>query len=82
MNLCINGEWTAIWVDDYFPVIDQRLVFTTGRNQAIWVMLLEKAWAKVFKSYKNTEAGYVSEALRILSGAPSEDLSMGNPKFI
>lgn len=45
-------------------------------------MLLEKAWAKLYKSYKNTEAGYVSEALRILTGAPSEDLSVDNPRFI
>jgi calpain-15 len=38
----------------------------------IWVMLLEKAWAKVFGSYRGIELGYSNEGFTALSGAPSE----------
>ena len=33
-------------------------------------MLLEKAWAKLYTSYKRTEAGYPEEPLHDLTGAP------------
>jgi len=35
-------------------------------------LILEKAWAKVNKSYENTITGYASEAFRALTGAPVE----------
>lgn len=33
-------------------------------------MLLEKAWAKLYGSYKNIEAGFPEEPLHDLTGAP------------
>jgi calpain-15 len=44
-------------VDDFFPVKYGRPIFTTSKNQDIWVMVLEKAWAKIFGSYSKIEAG-------------------------
>jgi calpain-15 len=38
----------------------------------LWVLLLEKAWAKVNGCYENTITGYASEAFRFLTGAPVE----------
>jgi len=35
------------------------------------VIVVEKAWAKVFGSYQNIEAGYPREVLRTLTGAPT-----------
>lgn len=35
----------------------------------MWVILLEKAWAKTFGGYLNIEAGLTREALRDLTGA-------------
>jgi calpain-15 len=38
----------------------------------MWVMLIEKAWAKVNGSYENTITGLPVDALRSLTGAPTE----------
>jgi hypothetical protein len=37
-------------------------------------MLLEKAWAKIYTSYKRTEAGYNEEPLHDLTGAPIKQI--------
>ena len=34
-------------------------------------MILEKAWAKIYGGYANIEAGFTSEALSDLTGAPT-----------
>jgi len=41
----------------------------------LWVLLLEKAWAKVNTCYEATITGYASEAFRFLTGAPVEFLN-------
>jgi calpain-15 len=43
---------------------------STNENE-IWVMLLEKAWAKIFGSYMRIEGGQAGEALPALTGAPA-----------
>ena len=58
MRLCIDGMWRALYIDDYFPVYPNLCpIFTKAKNNAIWVMVLEKAWAKLFSSYQNSAAG-------------------------
>jgi calpain-15 len=36
----------------------------------LWVLLLEKAYAKKYGAYDKIEAGFTNEALRDLTGAP------------
>ena len=36
----------------------------------IWVLILEKAWAKVYGSYQRIEAGLSGEAFNALTGCP------------
>jgi len=57
--LFINGVWKTIIVDACFP-IDKNGSFCAAQpnKHQIWVMLLEKAWAKIFGSYENIHAGY------------------------
>lgn len=48
------------------------LSFSQARDNEIWVQVLEKAWAKVNGNYENTIAGFTREALKALTGAPTE----------
>ena len=36
----------------------------------MWVLVLEKAYAKVYNCYQNIEAGLTGNAIRDLTGAP------------
>ena len=72
VKICHFGEWQAIVVDDCFPCDAQRPAFTRGNDNEIWVMILEKAWAKLFGSYERIEAGLTREALKSLTAAPTE----------
>lgn len=55
-----GGVYKEIVVDDYFPISKK-----TGRPVAaqpadgdeVWVMILEKMWAKLFGSYENIDGG-------------------------
>lgn len=49
--LCINGEWQEILLDDYFPCYDNKPAFSNSVGEELWVLLLEKAYAKVFGGY-------------------------------
>ena len=72
--ICINGIWEEIILDDYFPCTadSKRPAFSYSKDNTLWMMLLEKAWAKVHLGYLNIACGFTGEALRDLTGAPTE----------
>jgi calpain-15 len=72
--VCINGIWEEILLDDFFPCVrsSQTPVFSTSKNNSLWMMLLEKAWAKVHFGFFNIARGFVAETLRDFTGAPTE----------
>ena len=45
------------------------------------MIILEKAWAKLYGSYKNIEAGYPEECLHDLTGAPIKQIIMSHYRF-
>lgn len=54
MKLYINGEPNTVVVDDYFPFCERKNDWAFSRSSTekeIWVLLLEKAWAKIHGSY-------------------------------
>ena len=72
LNYC--GVWKKIYVDSYFPVTGAGKLFGAHNDQAeTWVMLLEKAYAKLYSGYWNIGHGGTSyQALKDLTGAPCE----------
>ena len=59
-------------LDDNFPYNNEKNepAFSRGNGSELWVLLLEKAYAKAYGSYENIEGGISSMALRDLTGAP------------
>ena len=72
LKLCIDGVWRSITLDNYFPIKHGKPAFTHGNE--LWPMLVEKAWAKVFKNYTNIIGGYPREVLRAITGAPTKTI--------
>ena len=82
VKLFVNGEERVVVVDDYFPYDEHRGTWAFSRpseeedekrgksTKEIWVLILEKAWAKVFGSYQRIEAGTAGEAFYPLTGCP------------
>ena len=84
--LRINGIWQLILIDDFFPVYPSfnnksyNIVFSSTNSNEIWVMLLEKAWAKVNGNYARIISGEPTEALDILTDAYSYKINLSNIK--
>jgi hypothetical protein len=60
--LCLNGVWEEVIVDDHFVCKNYGYgkylcAFNSTKNNELWVMLLEKAWAKVHGGYMNISSG-------------------------
>jgi hypothetical protein len=54
MRFYVNGEIETVVVDDLFPYnpVTKNWAFSrSSTDHEIWVLLLEKAWAKMFGSY-------------------------------
>jgi calpain-15 len=70
MAMCINGIWQEVVLDDFFPCqpYSKKPIFNSTKTDELWVMFLEKAWAKVHGGYMNINAGLTREALRDLTG--------------
>ena len=53
-----------VTIDDFFPCyVNGGPIFTFGEGNELWVMLLEKAYAKTFGTYQNLIGGSCHEAL-------------------
>ena len=78
IKLCVDGVDTIVTVDDFVPfkknkVDEDKLAFgksTVGENE-IWMILLEKAIAKVLGSYEAMENKSVEKGFNILAGGPT-----------
>ncbi len=80
-----GGLKTNIRVDDYFPclpgpkIVDRYgPIFSKSNGDELWVLLAEKAFAKVHGSYEALDAGEPHEAMMDLTGAPTKKISMSD----
>ena len=71
LRLLKNGEWHWVTIDDYIPCYyNGRPMFTRGNGMELWVILLEKAFAKLHGNYHWLEYGHAYEAMIDLTGCP------------
>ena len=70
--------WYYVIIDDRIPVYDTQSgkpVFAhCSDNEELWVLLMEKAYAKLHKSYDALIGGYVDYGLRDMTGLVSEQI--------
>lgn len=65
----VSKRFVVVHVDDYIPVgKDGQPVFSHPKGNEMWVMLIEKAIAKLCGSYSNIEGGYPLFAMRAITG--------------
>ena len=73
-----EGVPTEMLLDDYIPVYKStnRPVFCKANGNEVWVMLLEKAWAKIKGSFGDINSGSPHEVLNSFSIAPCYNFSV------
>ena len=78
VRLWRHGSWQTVLVDDYVP-FDSNGVVAFSRNldpSAIWVPVLQKAYAKIYGSYDALCGGNVAEALSDITGGAVESMNI------
>ncbi len=78
MRFFKNGLLTDVRVDDYFPCNRHGPLFSRSNGDELWVLLAEKAFAKLHGSYEAIESGYTHEAMMDLTGAPCKTLTFSD----
>eukprot|EP00613_Pedinella_sp_CCMP2098_P013882 CAMPEP_0171756038 /NCGR_PEP_ID=MMETSP0991-20121206/44823_1 /TAXON_ID=483369 /ORGANISM="non described non described, Strain CCMP2098" /LENGTH=467 /DNA_ID=CAMNT_0012358235 /DNA_START=28 /DNA_END=1432 /DNA_ORIENTATION=- len=66
-----NGKtktWSTVTIDDFVPVQDDKPLFTKPKGNEMWVLLLEKAFAKLVGDYADLEGGMPLWALEVMTG--------------
>lgn len=66
----LDGEWNIVIIDDYIPVQkdSDSFAFAQPNGKEVWVLLIEKAWAKINGGYLNTISGYPTDPFTALTG--------------
>ena len=74
VQICVTGIWEDVIIDDEFPMQMGADVpaFVSSKSGEIWVMLLEKAYAKIYGGFHNINGGLVDNALFDITGAPTK----------
>jgi hypothetical protein len=57
VNITKNGEAQQIVVDSYLPCLDKSPIFSSAHENELWVLIMEKAWAKAHGSYERIVGG-------------------------
>ena len=72
----MNGAKCTVMVDDYIPCKKDKYgkfspSFSSANGNELWVIILEKIWAKVHGDYVKIIGGLSHQAFRDMTGAPS-----------
>lgn len=74
-----NGAPVNVIIDDYFPTKNQAAVFTSAHGNELWVLILEKVWAKLHGCYHRIIGGQCHQTFRDVTGAPAWEI-MSKPE--
>lgn len=69
------GIPTEVVIDDFFPTIPKEnfiTAFSRTVENELWSLLIEKAWAKLYRSYANLEWDITRHSLQDFTGAPTK----------
>lgn len=82
VRILYQGILQEVVVDDYIPITPHNtpMFAKPAGGRQIWVMILEKAWAKLHGSYGAIIGGLPNEVLHAFSGAPTEYRSVSTDK--
>ncbi len=70
-------EEEYVIIDNNFPTSNDDWAFVKSENgKELWPMILEKAYAKLYGSYENIEAGKVQYALSDLTGGAPQQFKL------
>ena len=73
VNLFQCGVKTSVILDDFFPCyLNAGPAYSRTKSNALWVLLIEKAFAKLYGGYSAISSGTPYEALIDLLGAPTK----------
>ncbi len=72
----IDGKWQVVIIDDYFVMEKGQKKFSYAKPNGfeLWVIILEKAWAKVNGGYANTISGNPKDVMMAFTGFSVEDI--------
>ena len=79
----INGLWQLVLVDDYIPCYGtwgKNFAFTSTNGNELWVILLEKAWAKLNGNYAKAIGGEPHEVFDVITNTHSEKIRVSANK--
>ena len=79
----INGIWKLVLVDDYIPCYGswgKNFAFSSTNGNELWVILLEKAWAKLNGNYARVIGGDPHEIFEVLTNCYCEKIKFKKAK--
>lgn len=80
LRFCKMGIWQTVRVDDFFPCYPAAgPIYSRSNGDELWVLLIEKAYAKVHGCYEAIRAGYAYEGMIDLTGCPSKTIRFDDP---
>jgi calpain-15 len=61
-------QFVKLSIDDFLPTENDQPLFAKPKGSELWVLLLEKAFAKLFGDYHSLEGGHLAVAFEAMTG--------------